>query len=73
MCSRCSSKDIGLRVGYREEELQESFPGRVRGMDIDHQMIVGLRKKVEAVTAVLEGLSSAHGRRGLAAADVSIA
>src|SRR5262249_33686884 len=66
-----SRGQVEARLANREEELQESFPGRVRGMDIDHQMIVGLRKEVEAVTAVLEGLSSAHGRRGLAAADVS--
>jgi len=64
---------VSVNGSHTEEELQESFAGRVRGMDIDHQMIVGLRKKVEAATAVLEGLSSAHGRRGLAAADVPIA
>ena len=64
MCPRCSSKDIGLRVVNTEEELQESFAGRVRGMDIDHQMIVGLRKKVEAATAVLEVFPRRMGAAG---------
>jgi hypothetical protein len=48
-------------------------PGRVRGWISIIQMIIGLRKKVEAANAVLEGLSRANRSRGLAAANVSIA